>query len=154
MRASYVMLMAACSLGLVAHIASVTSQTLSLSLASNSSQLFCYLVPPPASPMQCAVTQQYRALTSFDIITAQASPFNIQHSHQHNTAILYPKPLAFTTTNGSEVVFASNAMIVVNNVGDFAPSEVVPANDVWASSDQGKLYGKVTRIVCSLSAVY
>ena len=125
----------------------MSSQSLSLSLPSDTSQLFCYTVPPPATPLRCTHSQQLPTPASFTLVTA-AAPWSPRFAFLH----IFAPQLNFTHTNGSEMSLSSNALVLT--ASSTATSIANNYNDVWASGDAGRNWYLISGITGSGDRAY
>ena len=115
---------------IVAIFVPATAHPMSLSLVSNTSQLFCHTTPSASALMQCAFSEQYLPRTSMALVTSAAA-----WAYRNSAAIRYfPQPITFNDTNGTTITFPSALIIIGGERQDVA------ANDCWASADRGKTY--------------
>ena len=121
----------------------VSSQSLSLSLTTQTlnetSQLFCYSLPPPADPVRCVLTQQNIALKSFALVNRDAPPIDATDTSLY----VYPRPLTFVNVSGNAVTLQTNALVVL----PLFQIDTFHNTDVWVSGDAGKTYVAVNSAV-------
>ena len=131
---------------LLAAVFTVTAQPMSLSAVNQSALLFCYADTPPHASIRCIHSQQEAAPDFFE----QVTPDPPWTPRIRPLLLVYPRPLHFTHTSGTNMTLPVNALVSTTYSDDNGKA----ANDVWATAAVGEAWYLIAGCTFNGSCAY